>query len=309
VKRLGDLPSHSKGVARLAVAGMSLAVLALGALAVWAALVTQNGADGLSRAGVQTSGHMRAVQSLSTIDTQTDALEDKIVASELRKLRRAQQVLDDALERMEHGGVAESREDALKAKPMVSRLKPTIERFLATPDRGASEGATGIEDEMEDIIEELQLLLNDVDSDPSQLLTTKLEDVSDSERTVRGTAFVIVPLGLLFVGVCAWMLSMYRRRSEATMRTALVMTAHEARTDQLTGLANRRALLEELHRRIDEGDTFVLSIADLNGFNATTTPSAIRRATRSCDVSGASSRRPAPDAECRPDSAGTSSAS
>ncbi|MDP9228466.1 MAG: hypothetical protein M3M99_05365, partial [Actinomycetota bacterium] len=86
---------------------MSLAVAALGALAVWAAIVTQNGADGLSRAGVQTSGHLRAVQALSIIDTSTDALEERIVPSELAKLRRAQRVLDDALDRMEHGEVRE----------------------------------------------------------------------------------------------------------------------------------------------------------------------------------------------------------
>jgi hypothetical protein len=86
---------------------MSLAVTALGALAVWAAIVTQNGADGLSQAGVQTSGHLRAIQALSLIDTSTDALEERIVPLELAKLRRAQRVLDDALLRMESGGIRE----------------------------------------------------------------------------------------------------------------------------------------------------------------------------------------------------------
>ena len=69
---------------------MSLAVVSLGALSVWAAIVTQNGAQGLSRAGVQTSGHLRAVQALSLVDTTTDELEKAIVkeasAYELREL-------------------------------------------------------------------------------------------------------------------------------------------------------------------------------------------------------------------------------
>ena len=100
--------SPSKLFARIAVGGMSLAVVALGALAVWASIVTQNGADGLSQAGVQTSGHLRAVQALSLIDTSTDELEEKIVPVHLAKLRTAQRVLDDALLRMENGGVLEA---------------------------------------------------------------------------------------------------------------------------------------------------------------------------------------------------------
>ncbi|HEX2234315.1 MAG TPA: diguanylate cyclase [Thermoleophilaceae bacterium] len=264
--RLREALSNSRAAARAAVAGISLAVLALGALAVLSALVNQNSAAGLSQAGVQTSGHMRAAQSVTSIDTITDGLEDRITQGELRRLRRAQRVLDASLEQMEHGSVAESRRDAREAKPIVRRMKPAIERFLATPSRGATEGASGVEDAMEDIIEELQLRLNDLEADPSLILTTELERVTATERAVRTAAFLIVPLGLLCAVVCAWMLGVYRRRSESTMRAAIEMSSREARTDQLTGLANRRALLEELDERIAGGHGFVLAIADLNGF-------------------------------------------
>jgi diguanylate cyclase (GGDEF)-like protein len=50
------------------------------------------------------------------------------------------------------------------------------------------------------------------------------------------------------------------------MRSALDTTSQEARTDELTGLPNRRALLEELGRRCDANETFTLTLADLNGF-------------------------------------------
>jgi two-component system, cell cycle response regulator len=50
------------------------------------------------------------------------------------------------------------------------------------------------------------------------------------------------------------------------MRSALEETAQEARTDELTGLPNRRALLEELERRTTANETFTLTLADLNGF-------------------------------------------
>ena len=50
------------------------------------------------------------------------------------------------------------------------------------------------------------------------------------------------------------------------MRAALDTTANEARTDQLTGLPNRRALLEELEHRSDANQSFTLALGDLNGF-------------------------------------------
>ena len=122
---------------------MSVAVLALGALAVWAAIVTQNGAAGLSRAGVQTSGHLRAVQALSLLDTRPTRSRSGIVPSELAKLRNAQRVLDDALDRMENGGVREASQIADQAKPIVRRLKPAVEQFLARPPGYDSDGSTG----------------------------------------------------------------------------------------------------------------------------------------------------------------------
>ncbi|HYN51109.1 MAG TPA: diguanylate cyclase [Thermoleophilaceae bacterium] len=258
--------SPSKVLARLAVTGMSLAVVALGALAVWAAIVTQNGADGLSRAGVQVSGHLRAIQALTIIDTSTDALEERIVPGELARLRRAQRVLDDSLDRMQNGGVRAESRIAAQAKPIVHRMTPAIDRFLARPPGFDSNGTTGAEEKMENITEELQVLLNDLDTDPSRLLATKLGSVTATERTVRATAFVLIPVGLGGVAACGWLLSLYRRRSEATMRAALDATAEEARTDQLTGLPNRRGLLEELEQRSNENQRLVLAIADLNGF-------------------------------------------
>ena len=54
---------------------------------------------------------------------------------------------------------------------------------------------------MENILTDLQVVLNDLDSDPSQLLNTKLQAVTATERTVRTTAFVLIPLGLGGVAV------------------------------------------------------------------------------------------------------------
>ena len=256
----------SKTLARIAVAGMTLAVLALGTLAVWSSIVTQNGATGLSGAGVQTSGHLRAMQALSLIDTSTDSMEAGVNPKDLKKLRNAQKVLDDALNRMQAGDVPQAQQIANESKPFVRRLKPSIELFLATPPGYDSNGTAGPEEKMERIMTELEVVLNDLDSDPSQLLTAELASVTDTERTVRATAIVLIPLGLLGVAACAALLSAYRRRADATMLATIEATATEARTDELTGLPNRRALLEELEARTDANESFTLTLADLNGF-------------------------------------------
>jgi signal transduction histidine kinase len=216
----------------MAVVGMSLAVLSLGALSVWSAIVTQNGAAGLSQAGVQTSGHLRAVQALSLIDTSTDALEETITPSDLANLRRAQLVLADALERMESGGAPEARRIAQRSKPIIRRMNPAIERFLDRPPGFDSDGTAGAEEEMEDIMGELEVVLNELDPDPSRLLTTQLASVTATERTVRLTALVLIPFGLAGVAGCAWLLSLYRRRAEAGLNAVIENITDDARLER-----------------------------------------------------------------------------
>jgi diguanylate cyclase (GGDEF)-like protein len=256
---------------RIAVAGMSLAVVALGALAVWSAYVTQRESDDLTSVGVQTTGQLRAVQALSAMRIELRALEDDGVTEDrLSRLRAAQQMLPGALARMKAGDAAEPARVAGLAEPLARQLDPAVHAYITDPTgdilyKGEDDDDT-TEDALEDIMQGLEVLLNDSGSDPADLLGTKLENVSSVGAAVRRTALVLVPLGLLGVGTCAWLLRIYRRRSEAAMQQALEMSAREARTDQLTGLPNRRALIEELQGRIERGQAFTIALADLNGF-------------------------------------------
>jgi diguanylate cyclase (GGDEF)-like protein len=274
---MGNPPEHttpSRTAARLAVVGMSVAVVALGALAVWAALATQREADGLSRVGVQTTGQLRSVQALYVIRTESEALQEAEAdefTQRLEALRAAQRLLPEALTRMETGTATEPIRVAGLARPVAQQLDPAIERFLTDPRgdvlcRCGDDGDDTAEDAMEELIVELEAMLNDSGSDPAELLDNKLANVTDTGLAIRATASALIPMGLLGVLACGWLLRSYRRRSEAVMQAALDMTAREARTDQLTGLPNRRALLEELDRRIAKGGAFTFALADLNGF-------------------------------------------
>jgi hypothetical protein len=75
---------------------MALAILALGALPIWAIAVSQDDQRDLAKAGFQTSGHLRAVQALGDIDTATDELEEGVAPGPLADLRLAEGVLQDA---------------------------------------------------------------------------------------------------------------------------------------------------------------------------------------------------------------------
>lgn len=252
------------------IGAMALILVALGALAFWATFSMQEHARALSRAGVQTSGHLRAVQALGQIDTHTDLLEDGINKRVLLDLRSAEQVLLDSLDRMQLSDVAvEERALATWAKPEIERrLLPSVETFVDAVRAGDEDAVAVAEERTEDIVEGLQLRLNDIAYDPSQLLKEEAAAASVAENKLHRAAFVLVPLGLASVTLCAWQLVLYRGRWQATARAALEKSDLDARTDELTGLANRRALLEELERRTRTGQEYVLVFADLNGFKA-----------------------------------------
>jgi diguanylate cyclase (GGDEF)-like protein len=255
---------------RLAVAGMLIAVVALGGLALWSARVTQREAQGLTSVGVQMTGQLRALRALHVIRVETAELEEDYSQAGLDRLRAAEEALPAALERMGDGDAPEAVELAREAMPLATQLIPAVERYLTDPRgdilyRGEDDDDTS-EEAVERLIGELELLLNQAGSDPADVLSAKLDEVLDAGSTVNSTALVLVPLGLAFVAVCGSLLRVYRRRSESAMKAALERTAREARTDQLTGLPNRRGLLEELDHWIEGGSAFTIALADLNGF-------------------------------------------
>jgi len=227
----------------------------------------------LSRAGVQITGQLRAVQALYVVRAETNALEIELTDDGLARLRAAVQLIPVELARMESGDSVEAAQVARRAQPLARELDPAVERFLADPrgdiryrgEDGITEDDTS-EDAMEEVIGELERLLSDSDSDPALLLTGKLENVTDAGVAVRSAAAILIPVGLSGVIVCGWLLSVYRRRAESTMQEALDRAAREARTDHLTGLPNRRAVLEELDRRVRARTSFTFALADLNGF-------------------------------------------
>jgi signal transduction histidine kinase len=207
----------SRVVSRLAIGGMLLAILALGALAVWANMVAQGHARDLSHAAVQTSGHLRASQALSQIDKTADILEEGIEPQGLAQLRTAQLVLDESLRRMQRESFVDwERRLAVQAEPEVeTKLDPAIEAFLAAVRAQDEDAQVVAEEELETVVDRVQLRFNDMRHDPSQSLTEETAAAAAGNAAIDRAAIVLIPFALLFVGLCAWLLNMSRRRADA----------------------------------------------------------------------------------------------
>jgi signal transduction histidine kinase len=205
----------SRAVSRLAIGGMVLAILALGILAVWANIVGQRHTIAVSRAGVQTSGHLRAAQSLGQIDKYSDILEDGIDEAVLANLRAAQRALRASLDRMQRASVVDwERLLARNAEPDERRLSPAVDAFLAAVRRGDAKAQAEGEENMESILDAMQLRFNDIRRDPSRLLRDETAASVAADRTIDRMATILLPLVLLFVAFCIWLLTTSRKRAE-----------------------------------------------------------------------------------------------
>src|SRR5918994_1869347 len=153
----------SRRVGRVAIGGMLLAMLGVGALAVWANMVAQGHTRDLSDAGVQTSGHLRATQALGQIDNYSDILEDGIDLAVLADLHRAGRVLAESLDRMQRDSFVDwQRRLARDAEPDVRRLGPAVDGFLAAARGRDARAQDEAEQRLQDILDGLQLRFNDI---------------------------------------------------------------------------------------------------------------------------------------------------
>jgi signal transduction histidine kinase len=221
MRRLLSGLAVSHVVSRIAIGGMLLAIVALAALAVWANVVAQDHVRDLSGAGVQTSGHLRAAQALGQLDRYSDILEDGVDPAVLANLRLAQRVLQDSLRRMQRESVVEwERQLARDAEPDLQRLVPAIDAFLESPRgdgavRARDEQVSGVaEGNLEDILNPMLLRFNDIRRDPSGLLQEETAAAASGDRMIDRTAIVLLPLTLLFVALCVWLLTTSRKRAE-----------------------------------------------------------------------------------------------
>jgi hypothetical protein len=137
----------------------------------------------------------------------------------LADLRRAEHVLAEALERMQRDSFVDWQQDlARDAEPDVHRLRPAVDAFLAAARGRDPEVQDAAEDDLQDILDGLQLRFNDIRRDPSRSLEEETAAAAAGNRAIDRAAIVLIPLALLFVGLCGWLLTTSRKRAESERR-------------------------------------------------------------------------------------------
>jgi diguanylate cyclase (GGDEF)-like protein len=263
------LPQLSRGTTllrRVAIIGALLAITSLGALAVWASVSAQHEVKRMSDSGVQTVGHLGTVLALGQIDSLTNELGGGLRPRPLAELRHARAVLARSVVQMEHGALSDQRGLARFAQARMPVLDREIDDYIAAVRGGIQSEVDAHEKSMQRRLGMLQIRVDDFATDPSRGFKLRAATASEHAQAVHWTALVLIPLGIGFILICGWQLRSYRRRSEAALRSAHQSSERDARTDELTGLPNRRGLLEDLEARIGRDEAFVLVLADLNGF-------------------------------------------
>jgi signal transduction histidine kinase len=214
--------ASSRVVSRVAIGGVLLAILTMATLRVGANLVAQQHTRAVSRAGVQTSGHLRAVQALGQIARYADELEDGVDPAVAADLRVAQRVLRTSLARMQRDSVvAWERRLGRDAEPDRRRLTAAVDAFLASPRadgarRAGDEPVGGVaEADLANILSPMLQRFNDLRRDPFGPLQQETAAAAHADRVIDRIAIVLLPLMLLFVAFCGWLLTRSRRAAEA----------------------------------------------------------------------------------------------
>ncbi len=78
----------------------------------------------------------------------------------------------------------------------------------------------------------------------------RLDALDRLQHTVVVATPIVFALGLLLLGVFAYIMRSYRRRIDEATQAELVRLEHAALTDHLTALGNHRAYQEDYHREV-----------------------------------------------------------
>ncbi len=109
-----------------------------------------------------------------------------------------------------------------------------------------------------------------VSNEAVALQLSKASDAYEARANSAGTRATVGAAGAILLLLGAFLFFYIRFvGSHAENRRLLAAARHEARSDSLTGLANRRALINDLEEQVHSGDSdnqLVLGLFDLDGF-------------------------------------------
>jgi diguanylate cyclase (GGDEF)-like protein len=255
---------------KLALVALTMIVVLLAGLAVWAATEGTRAGRPLAVGLERTDAQLGAMRSLGRLYAALDAYGLAPDAQTGRALAAREDAMRQAIARLEHERSLTNRELAADILPLIDAFTRKRRDHASLLEGGRRRDADAV------YLQELQPLLAGLDDaiersvpDPMAGMRERLAGFERSSRIVSRVIAVAAPTGLLLLVLCAGVLRAYRRRLSERDRAALARSRHEATTDALTGLGNRRRLLADLELALSDATGPVpqrLLLFDLDGF-------------------------------------------
>jgi diguanylate cyclase len=268
-RRRGRLTSRVFAWVTAGGLGVVLALFAL--IAVTGAVSGERATEEVRDSGDLAGAYLRAQEGLSQEDEIEDAYKDAPDPALRVEFDVAARQLDAALRQLEESGGPRDRELARQALPLHDRYASAMRDLFEAVDRGDEDRAEGINDRRADPAQdELQPLINTAAPD---FALAQLGEINELQRTqdtnLRRTAMV-VPAGAALYVLLLVMLAAFRRRLGRAAEAELAFSQAQARTDELTGLGNRRHFVQELEARLQAagagGEPAGLLLIDIDRF-------------------------------------------
>jgi diguanylate cyclase (GGDEF)-like protein len=237
------------------IGGLGVVLALVAAIALGGAVAGERAVREVRQSGDLAGAYLRALDGLSREDMLEDTIEgdyDEGPSPEGRAdFAAARRQLDGALRELLERGEPRDRELARMALTLHDEYADAMEAIFDAAAAGERARAEELDEERADPAQdELQALVNNVG--PRHALE-QLGAIDDLERTevtlLKRTAAVVLVGGALYVLLLVVFLAL-RSRLERAQRAELDVTREQARTDELTGLGNRRHVMLELDERL-----------------------------------------------------------
>jgi diguanylate cyclase (GGDEF)-like protein len=257
---------------RAALAGLAAVVVLLAGLAVWAAAEATHAGDPLAGGLKQTEAQLDAMRSLGRLHAALDSYAGEPGPQTTRALAGAENAMRDAIAGLKRERSLNSRELAADIMPLVASFAHKRRDHAALVAAGHRPDADAVYlQELQPLLAGLQSSIDESLPDPMRGMRRQIAEVKQRGRLVSRVTAVAAPSGLVMLVLCASVLRAYRRRLNDRDRIELERTRHDAMTDALTGLGNRRALMADLEAALasEPGPLpRALALFDLDGFKA-----------------------------------------
>ncbi|WP_203781702.1 putative bifunctional diguanylate cyclase/phosphodiesterase [Paractinoplanes rishiriensis] len=253
-------------MARLALAGLALGLMALAGLALWSTVANQRAADRIGEMN-EIGDRWGRIQQKTRIEE--DALDSFVRGGspESRNpLASAVGGADDDLEWLQNRGDAADIEAARRIRQTYVTYTAAVREVVALGERGDLASAALQADLGAFAASSLQKQISQVVAGKRNQTTQYLLEADQSNRKLRTLTGIAFTIDVVLLGLCSLILLENQRR----IRRQAAQSHHDALHDGLTGLGNRTLFTEQTERAILSTDRSAapigLLLIDLNKF-------------------------------------------